>query len=100
MPEVHIVGMIPILDLERQSDLVDNADLILSTIPLHDIKKPVVLVSPFVSEQEILKIKEVIVEGKTHSRPSLTDATDLMNSLITQYVPAAKSMNFQPVCEA
>ena len=94
MPEVHIVGMIPVLDLERQSDLVDNADLILSTIPLHDIKKPVVLVSPFVSEQEILKIKEVIVEGKTHSRHSLTDATDLMNSLITQYVPGSKVNEF------
>lgn len=95
MPEVHIVGMIPILDLERQSDLIDNVDLILSTIPLHqDIQKPVVLVSPFVSEQEMLKIKEVIIEGKTHGRASIADATDLLNSLITQYVPGNKVNEF------
>lgn len=94
MPEVHIVGMIPILDLERQSDLIENVDLILSTIPLHDIQKPVVLVSPFVSEQEILRIKEVIIEGKTHGKPSSADATDLLNSLITQYVPGSKVNEF------
>lgn len=94
MPEVHIVGMIPVLDLERQSDMINNVDLILSTIPLHDIQKPVLIVSPFVSEQEILKIKEAIIKGKMQGKASTTDATDLLNSLITQYVPGSKVNEF------
>lgn len=60
-PEIHITMIKSYVDLENDADFLKDIDLIVSTVKISDqIKKPYIVVSPFLSEEELIKIREVI----------------------------------------
>lgn len=71
-PEVEIVGVVSARDLQKKA--LNNADLIISTIPVAKIDDiPAVVVSPFLSDKEITKIGEAFQERdkvRALSRPT------------------------------
>ncbi|MPM70156.1 hypothetical protein SDC9_117109 [bioreactor metagenome] len=85
-PEIHIVAMKSYIDIAKDQNILDNIDLIISTIPLPKIDKPWVVVSPFLQESELTKIKEIIWVGKGQRGTAENDHfDDLVDSVIKQY---------------
>lgn len=94
-PEVHIVAMSSYIDLEKKPEMLDNVDLVISTIPLPDIDKPYVIVSPFLTEMELSKVREAIWIGRqSHGPIQENGLNEMVNSLIHQYVDYKDALEF------
>ncbi len=72
IPELEIKDTVSIFELEDKEFLLDNIDLVISTINLKAINKPVIKVSPLISGAELNEIKDFIYQrkAKIHSRAS------------------------------
>lgn len=70
--ELEIKDTVSVFELEDKEYLLDDIDLVISTINLKTIDKPVIRVSPLISSAELNKIKDFIYQGKAeiHSRTS------------------------------
>jgi transcriptional antiterminator len=85
-PELHIVAMSSYYDLKEFVHIMEDVDLIISTVPLEQIEKPYVVVSPFLTEIELIKVKEAIYIGsQTHSSKFFGPLDEAVNSLFHQY---------------
>lgn len=60
LPDIHIVAISSIFDIQTNKSLLDNIDFIISTLPLHNVHKPYIVVSPLLQNAEIEQIKEAI----------------------------------------
>lgn len=59
-PEVHVVAMNSYVDIEKDKSILQNIDLIISTINLPMVKIPYIVISPLLTELELSKVKEAI----------------------------------------
>lgn len=60
LPNLHIVSISSLFELQSNTEFLEHVDFIISTVPLPGIKKPYVVVSPFLQKQEINQVKELI----------------------------------------
>lgn len=60
LPELKIKGTYSILDLEERTSILDDVDLIISTINYNNNLKPVLKISPLLSDHEIAIIQNFI----------------------------------------
>lgn len=68
LPELKIKGTYSILDLEEKVALLDDVDLIISTITYVNRRRPVLTISPLLSDNEIAIIKNFI-QNKEQFQP-------------------------------
>ena len=95
LPEIHIMAILSSDELDSMEDFLDNIDLIISTMRLDNIKKPYIIVSPFLSDDELQMIKEAVFIGRdSHSSLSKNSLNELASSLISQYVASDKANEF------
>lgn len=83
-PTVHIVAMNSYVDLEKDNDILKNIDLIISTIPIPEVDKPVVTVSPLLTETELRQVKEAIFIG--HNKHTQGLSSKDLNASVTRIV--------------
>lgn len=60
IPNIHIVAMSSLFELQSNDHALDQIDLVVSTIPLPGVSKPYIVVSPFLQNHEIDQVKEMI----------------------------------------
>lgn len=60
LPDIHIVAMDSAYNITAHKNTLDNIDFVISTIPIKDITKPYIVISPLLSEEEIEKVKDAI----------------------------------------
>lgn len=78
LPDINILGEISLVELDKV--LLSEVDIIISTIPIDNIYlKPVVHVSPLLSDEDVYKIKRIVCKYKGSSyTPHNTDVKELM----------------------
>ena len=82
LPNIHIVAMSSLFDVETNPSLTDNVDLIVTTIPLNNARKPYVLVSPFLQKVELDSVIEAIwAQSNEHL---IADHQDMSYRLLSQ----------------
>lgn len=95
LPEIHIVAILSSDELDTMTPILDDIDLIISTMQLGDIKKPYIVVSPFLSDEELQMIKEAVFIGSDpHSSFSNYSLNELVTALVSQYVTSDKVSEF------
>ena len=67
IPQLVIKKVVSMFELDENKSLLDDVDMIISTVYLKDIKKPVMKVSPIISNLELEKIKEYTNKNNFHS---------------------------------
>lgn len=60
IPQLEIKDVVSMFELESCENLLTDVDFIISTVYLNNIKKPVLKISPIISNRELDKIKEYI----------------------------------------
>ena len=86
-PEIHVVAMASSFNLEKDSEILKNIDLIISTIALPEIDKPYVIVSPILQDFELVKIREAVYLGKQNYTKIVDNELNYtVDSLVKQYV--------------
>ena len=91
-PEIHVVAMASSFDLGKNSELLDNIDLVISTIALPEINKPYVIVSPILQDFELIKIREAIYLGKqNYTRMIDKELNHTVDNLVKKYVNDEKA---------
>ena len=82
IPDIHIVSMSSIYNISHNPRILDNVDFVISTIPIQDISKPYVVISPLLQKSEISKVKEAIWLAK--SEIQLDDSLEVVTSSILE----------------
>ena len=82
IPDIHIVSMSSIYNISNNPNILDNVDFVISTIPLNEISKPYVVISPLLQKNEISKVKEAIWLSK--SEIQIDDPVDVVASSILE----------------
>ena len=91
-PEIHITMIKSYYDFNDDTSFLDNIDLIVSTVDLPEVSKvPYLVVSPFLTSKELIKIREVIwiINKSRQDRGNdesvaMTDYFDTQNRRITE----------------
>lgn len=98
-PTVHIVAMNSYVDIVKDSDILQNIDLIISTIPLPEVNLPVVVVSPLLSETELSKVKEAIFIGHNKHTKDLSNRVinAAANRIVDTYVDYKNAKEFDDI---
>jgi len=78
IPELEIKGINSVFELEEDGSLLRDADFIVSTVHLKVFDKPVVKVSPIITNEELEKIRKVVYDGKTAAHYSVFIKTGLL----------------------
>lgn len=65
IPDIHIVSMNSIYNIDNNPDILNGVDFVISTIPISNISKPYVVISPLLQKNEIGKVKEAIWLSKS-----------------------------------
>lgn len=60
IPEVNIKDIVSIIDIENDQELLEDVDLIISTIKINSIDKPTITVSPIITTYELTKIRDFL----------------------------------------
>ena len=60
LPDIHIVAMDSAYNISAHKNTLNNIDFVISTIPINDISKPYIVVSPLLREEEIERVKNAI----------------------------------------
>lgn len=60
LPNIHIVSMDSIYNVQNNEEILDNIDFVISTIELPDIAKPHIVISPLLQESELERVREAI----------------------------------------
>lgn len=76
LPDLKIKGTYSILDLEEKPALLNDVDLIISTINYVNGLKPVLTISPLLSDQEISVLKEFIRNRESLKLGTTFEGTD------------------------
>ena len=92
-PEMQIGGVFPAYRLEEA--LNKKPDLIVSTIPLHSIDCPVVLISQLLNEEDLMHIRQVVDEVRVTE--GALDLANLFRSAL--FFPAIPSVNSEGVID-
>ena len=88
IPDIHVVSMSSLYNIQNNPSALDNVDFVISTIPLTNLKKPHVVVSPLLQKEEINKVKEAIWISKTDFEKENDNNEYLIND------PTKKENNF------
>lgn len=79
LPGIHVTAMGSALNLEEDQVKLKNIDLIISTIPLHHVNKPCIVVSPLLEDKELEKIKDAMwLARRTGSSEDLNALSEQM----------------------
>lgn len=57
---IDIIGVLTSIDKNRDNNYISDADLIISTYNLTDVEKPVLIVNPIITNQELSQIRELL----------------------------------------
>ena len=99
-PDVHIVAMRSYIDIENSKEILQNIDLIISTIPVENIEVPCVVVSPLLTEDELIKIREAIwISKKESGTVRLTQVNDAIKPYIEKYTRYRTARKISEVIE-
>jgi len=60
IPEVNIKDIVSIIDIERDKELLEDVDLIISTIKIDNLDKATLTVSPIITTYELGKIRDFL----------------------------------------
>ena len=82
VPDIHIVSMSSIYNISSNPKILDNVDFVISTIPLKELNKPYVVISPLLQKSEISKVKEAIWLAK--SEIQLDDSLEAVASTMLE----------------
>lgn len=86
-PEIHVVAIASSFDLKENEEILDNIDLVISTIPLPEISKPYVIVSPILQDYELIKIREAVYLGKQNYTQIVDkELNHTVDSLVKKYI--------------
>lgn len=67
VPELNILGTNSVFEIEDHPELIEQADAIISTVYFKTKDIPLIKVSAFISEEDIVKIKNFAYEGKSNN---------------------------------
>ncbi|WP_202707811.1 BglG family transcription antiterminator [Sporosalibacterium faouarense] len=67
IPELEIKDTVSIFELEDKDYLLDDVDFAISTINIKTTDKPVIKVSPLISNAELNRIKDFVYKGKVEA---------------------------------
>ena len=73
-----------IYNINNNPTVLDNVDFVISTIPLGEIKKPYVVISPLLQKAEINKVKEAIWLAKSEIKIKGT-VNEVAEEISSQY---------------
>jgi len=60
IPEINIKDIVSIIDIEKDKELLEDVDLIISTIKLDNMNKDTLIVSPIITTYELGKIRDFL----------------------------------------
>jgi mannitol operon transcriptional antiterminator len=86
--EVNIKNIVSIIDIENDKELLEDIDLIISTIKISNIGKPTITVSPIITNYELTKIRDFLylkdeyVSGEKDEKNYIDDT---LTSIIEKY---------------
>lgn len=84
IPNIHITSMNSIYNIENDPESLKNVDFVISTIPLNNINKPYIIISPLLQKNEINKVREAIWLSKTEMQ-SDKPIDEIASSMLEQY---------------
>lgn len=94
IPDIHIVSMNSIYNIANDPAALDNVDFVISTIPLDNIKKPHIVISPLLQRNEINKVKEAIWISK-RDVSSEASIDEIASSVVEQYANLKGDGNYE-----
>lgn len=60
IPEINIKDIVSIINIEKDRELLEDVDLIISTIKIDKLDKPTITVSPIITMYELSKIRDFL----------------------------------------
>lgn len=96
IPEVNIKGVVSVLDIDKDKQLLKNVDLIIGTVKVNNVDKPSIVVSPIITAYQLNKIREFLYIGEMHSK-EVKDKSyidDQLNNIIQKYVSKKNTYKF------
>ncbi|MBQ1477554.1 MAG: PRD domain-containing protein, partial [Erysipelotrichaceae bacterium] len=70
LPNIHIVSMNSLFNIQNDPSILDNVDFIISTIPIPNIEKPHIVISPLLQKGELERVRESIWLSKNEKLPA------------------------------
>jgi transcriptional antiterminator len=94
-PEIHIIALKSVVDLKDDRELLDRVDMIISTVPLTNVDKPFIVVSPLLRDDELKAIKEAVWIGtQPHGKILNLQLNDSVDALVQKYVDYNDALEF------
>ncbi|MGX8700834.1 PRD domain-containing protein [Caproiciproducens sp.] len=94
LPSIHVSGVMSANDAGLWLESND-VDLVLSTIPLPELKRPVMVVSSIITETELAKVREALFLGKRKNVSLENNFKPALDTLISKYVAPKDADEFQ-----
>ena len=94
IPEINIVRVVSMLDLEEDTELND-IDLIISTIELSNVTKRVIVVSPIITSYELSSIREYLYlndNSLINSKKKMSLEKDIV-SILRSHMPKNETLD-------
>lgn len=95
--EINIKAVVSIIDIDKDEELLEDVDLIISTIKIDNVKKPVVIVSPIITMYELNKIRDFLyIEHEYDFEVENEDnyVQDTLANIIEKYMDKKNSVKF------
>lgn len=87
LPEIHIVALQSYVSLQENAELLKQIDLVITTIPLPELSKPYVVVSPFLTDLELARVKEAVwISCQNYVAVYQQDMNLIVDSVVNKYV--------------
>lgn len=67
IPDINVKGLVSVFDIEEDESILDDIDFVISTVNLRSTKKAVIKVSPLITNSELAKIKNHVVQSNGDS---------------------------------
>lgn len=90
IPEVNIKNIVSVIDIEKDKELLDEIDLVVSTIKIKNLNKPTIIVSPIITLYELSKIRDFLyLEGEYCGEEDSTDdyIDEALTNIMKKYIP-------------
>lgn len=83
IPEINIKDIVSVIDIENDKELLEDVDLIISTIKLNNVDKPTVIVSPIITTYELTKIRDFLYLEEEYSKEEKNEGDYIEDTLTT-----------------
>lgn len=74
--DIQIKGLVSMFDIEDNDELLEDVDFIISTVSLKRLKRPVIKVSPLITNRELSKIKSFITQSNFENEENYEEIKD------------------------